>query len=222
MPAVGETEQFPVDYDSLYDLTERVANIHLPDKAVAGEWEAIAGRWAGVGLPVNRVGLRELVEWVKTGCRAIPDLPIAGDPLGWLADLLLLISGLPEEINKRQFLNGIVPDQHSQLRSAGDLRLDGGISEDVKDIADTAGLDLRSGLLHAGLVAVLGSPGYEPAKTLAEETLGRPYSESEAIEAVLDRLDEWLPDDSPISSPDGPVCPAYISPASCVPGGRGG
>ena len=100
-------------------------------------------------------------------------------------------------------LNGMVPDQHSQLRSAGDLRFDGGISEDVKDIADTAGLDLRSGLLHAGLVAVLGSPGYEPAKTLAEETLSRPYSESEAIEAVLDRLDERLPDDSPISSPDG-------------------
>ena len=202
--AVSETERFPLDYDSLYDLAERVANIRLPDKAVAGEWEAIAGRWAGIGLPVNRVGLRELVEWVKAGCRAISDLPIAGDPFEWLADLLLLISGLPEEINKRQFLNGMVPDQHSQLRSAGDLRFDGGISEDVKDIADTAGLDLRSGLLHAGLVAVLGSPGYEPAKTLAEEPLGRLYSESEAIEAVLDRLEERLPDDSPISSPDGP------------------
>ena len=148
--AVSETERFPLDYDSLYDLAERVANIRLPDKAVAGEWEAIAGRWAGIGLPVNRVGLRELVEWVKAGCRAISDLPIAGDPFEWLADLLLLISGLPEEINKRQFLNGMVPDQHSQLRSAGDLRFDGGISEDVKDIADTAGLDLRSGLLHAG------------------------------------------------------------------------
>ena len=65
VPAIGATERFPVDYDSLYDLAERVANIRLPDKAVAGEWEAIAGRWAGIGLPVNRVGLRELVEWVR-------------------------------------------------------------------------------------------------------------------------------------------------------------
>ena len=204
VPAADETEQFPVDHDSLYDLAERVANIHLPDKAVAGEWEAIAGRWADIGLPVNRVGLRELVDWVKTGSRTISELPVAGDAFEWLADLLLLISGLPEEINNRQFLNGIVPDQHSQLRSAGDLRFDGGISEDVKDIADTAGLDLRSRLLHARLVAVLGSPGYESARALAEEAIGQPYPESEAVEAVLDRLDERLPDDGPISAPDGP------------------
>ena len=204
VPAADETEQFPVDHDSLFNLAERVANIHLPDKAVAGEWEAIAGRWADIGLPVNRVGLRELVDWVKTGCRTISDLPVAGDAFEWLADLLLLISGLPKEINNRQFLNGIVPDQHSQLRSAGDLRFDGGISEDVKDIADTAGLDLRSRLLHARLVAVLSSPGYESARALAEEAIGQPYPESEAVEAVLDRLDVRLPDDGPISAPDGP------------------
>ena len=199
VPAVGKTGRFPVDYDSLYDLAARVANIRLPDKAVAEEWEAMAGQWAGIGIPVNRVGLRELVELVSAGCRTVSDLPIAGDRFEWLADLILLISGLPEEVNKRQFLNGMMPDEHSQLRNAGDLRFDDGISEDVKDIAETAGIDLRSGLLHVGLVAALGSPGYEPAKTFAEETLGRPYSESEAIEAVLDRLDQRLPDDSPIS-----------------------
>ena len=202
VPAVGVTERFSVDYDSLYNLAERVASICLPDKAVAMEWEAIAGRWAGIGLPVNRIGLRELVEWARVGCRAISDLPIVGDPFEWLADLLLLISGLPEEVNKRQILNGMMPDQNAQLRSAGDLRFDGGISEDVKDIADTVGLDFRSRLLHAGLVAVLGSTGYEPARALVEETLGPPFPESEAIEALLDRLDERLPDDSPILSPD--------------------
>ena len=187
----------------MYDLAERVADIPLPDKAVAREWTAIAGRWAGIGIPVNRIGLRELVESVRARCRAVSDLPIAGDRFEWLADLLLLISGLPEEVNKRPFLNGMMPNQHSQLRNAGDLRFDDGISEDVKDIAHTAGIDLRSGLLHTRLVAALGSSGYEPAKTLAEETLGRPYTESEAIKALLDRLDQRLPDDRPISSPDG-------------------
>ena len=204
VPAASETEQFPVNYDSLYALAERATDLHLPNRAVAGEWDAIASRWSDIGLPVNRVGLRELVEWVKSGCRTISDLLIVGDPFQWLADLLLLISELPEEINKRQFLNGMLPDQNSQLRSAGDLRFDGGIPEEVKDIADTAGLDLRAKLLHSGLVDVLASPGYEPSKTLAEDTLGQSYSESEALEALLDRLDERLPDDSPISSQDGP------------------
>ena len=181
VPAADETEQFPVNYDSLYDLAERVTNIHLPDKAVDREWEEIASGWSGIGLPINRMGLRELVEWVRRGCETMPALPIDGDPFEWLADLLLLISELPEEINKRPFLNGMVPDQHSQLRSAGELRFDGDISEDVKDIADTAGIDLRAKLLHARLFEVLSSPGYESAKALAEETLGQPYPESEAV-----------------------------------------
>ena len=203
VPAADEAGQFPINYDSLYDLAERVTNINLPDKAVAREWEEIASGWSGIGLPINRMGLRELVEWVRRGCETMSALPITGDPFEWLADLLLLISELPEGINKRPFLNGMVPDQHSQLRSAGELRFDGGISEDVKDIADTAGIDLRAKLLHARLLEVLTSPGYESAKTLSEETLGQPYPESEAVEAILDRLDERLPDDSSLSSPDG-------------------
>ena len=204
VPAADETEQHPIDYDSLYDLAERVSNIHLPDKTVAREWEGIAGGWAGIGLPINRMGLRELVDWVKKGCEKISDFPIAGDPFDWLADLLLLISDLPEEINKRSFLNRMVPDQHSQLRDVGDLRFDGGISDEMKDIANTVGIDLRAKLLHERLVEALNSPGYESAKTLAEETLGQPYPGSEAVEAVLARLDERLPDDSSVPSPDGP------------------
>ncbi len=204
VPAADETEQFPVNYDSLYDLAERVTNVYLPNKAVAREWEEIARGWSVIGLPINRMGLRELVEWVRRGCETVSALPIDGDPFEWLADLLLLISELPEEINKRPFLNGMVPDQHSELRTARYLRFDGGISDDVKEIADTIDLDLRSQLLHERLVEVLGSPGYESAKALAEETLGQPYLESEAVEAVLDRLDEGLPEDSPISSADEP------------------
>ena len=200
VPAADKTEQCPIDYDSLYDLAERVTDIHLPDKAVAREWEAIARRWADIGLRVDRVGLRELVEWVKTGCRTISELPVAGDHFVWLADLLLIISDLPEEMNKRTFLNGMMPDQNSQLRSAGDLRFDGGISDEMKDIANTVGIDLRAKLLHESFVEVLNSPGYESAKTLAEETQGQRYPESEAVEAVLERLNERLPDDT---SPDG-------------------
>ena len=204
VPAADKTEQYPIDYDSLYDLAERVTDIDLPDKAVAREWEEIASRWSEIDLPVHRMGLRELVEWVKTGCRTISELPIAGDPFVWLADLLLIISDLPEEMNRRTFLNGMMPDQNSQLRSAGDLRFDGDISDEMKDIADTVSIDLRAKLMHERLVEVLNSPGYESAKTLAEETLELPFPESEAIEAVLDRLNERLPDDSSVSSLDGP------------------
>ena len=202
VPAADVTEQSPVDYDGLYNLAERVTNIHLPGRSVAGAWETIASRWSDIGLHVNRVGLRELVEWVKRGCQTTSDLPIDGDHFEWLADLLLLISDLPENINKRTFLNGMVPNQHSHLRSASDLRFDDGISGDVKGIADTVGIDLRSELLHPRLLEILNSPGYESAKTLSEEMLGPPYPESEAVDTVIKRLAERLPDDSTASSPD--------------------
>lgn len=203
VPGVDETKQVAVDYDCLYDLAERATNIVFPEKALAREWEAIASEWAGIGVPVNRLGLRELVNSVKARCRKISDLPVSGDPFEWLADLLLLISGLPDGVNKIPLLSGIMPNQHLQLRDARDLRFDDGISERVKDIADMAGIDLRSRLLHAELVNAFSSPRYQRAKTLAEGVLGEAYSESEAIEAVLDRLDERLPNDSQMPPADG-------------------
>ena len=204
VPAADATEQFPVDYEGLYDLARRVTDVHLPSRTVARDWETIAGRWCGIGLPVNRMGLRELVDWVRTGRRTVSALPIDGDPFEWLADLLMVVANLPEDINKRPFLNGMLPDQKSELRGTADLRFDGGISDDVKDIAAAVGIDLKANLLHPRIVEVLSSPGYELARTLAEETVGQIYPESEAVEAVLDKLDERLPDDNSLSAADGP------------------
>ena len=204
VPAADVTEQLSVDYESLYDLARRVIDVHLPNRTVARDWETIASRWSDIGLPVSRMGLRELVDWVRTSSRTVSDLRIDGDPFEWLADLLLLVANLPENINKRTFLNGMLPNQKSELRGAADLRFDGGISDDVKDIADAVGIDLKSKLLHPRIVEVLGLPEYELARILAEDTLGEPYPESEAVEAVLDRLNERLPEDAPPSTEDGP------------------
>ena len=202
VPATDVSEQQAIDYGQLHSLALRITSIQLPDKALAQDWEAIARQWSDIGLAINRLGLRELTEWVGEGCDSTADLTISGDPFRWLADLFLLVSDLPEHVNAVPFLNGLVPDQHSRLRNARDLRFDEGISEQLKDIADTASIDLRSTLLHSRFAAALNLPGYESAKTLAEEILGQPYSESEAVEAILDKLDIQLPDDAPLPHSD--------------------
>ena len=202
VPATDATEQQAVDYEQLRSLALRITSIQLPEKALAQHWETIARQWSDIGLAVNRLGLRELTEWVGEGCDSIDDLTISGDPFQWLADLFLLVSDLPEHVNAIPFLSGLVPDQHSQLRNARDLRLDEDISEQLKDIADTASIDLRSTLLHRRFAAVLNLPGYESAKTLAEEVLGQPYSESEAVETILNKLNVQLPDDAPLPHSD--------------------
>ena len=152
------SEQQAIDYGQLHSLALRITSIQLPDKALAQDWEAIARQWSDIGLAINRLGLRELTEWVGEGCDSTADLTISGDPFRWLADLFLLVSDLPEHVNAVPFLNGLVPDQHSRLRNARDLRFDEGISEQLKDIADTASIDLRSTLLHRPL-----RRGIEPA-----------------------------------------------------------
>lgn len=194
VPATDVTEQQTIDYELLYGLALRITNIHLPSRTTAPDWETIARQWSDIGLSINRLGLKELTEWVKESCHSIEDLPISGDPFEWLADLFLLVSELPEHITPIPLLNGLVPDQHSQLRRAEELRLDGGISEQVKDIADSVAIDLRSELLHDRFTATLNLPRYEKAKTLAEKHLGKPFSQLEAVEAILVELDARLPD----------------------------
>ena len=204
VPTTDITEQQAIDYEQLHSLALRITSIHLPDKAVAQDWETIAREWSGIGLSINRLGLRELTEWVREGCKSMADLTISGDPFQWLADLFLLVSDLPEHVNPIVFLNGLVPDQHSQLRNARDLRFDEEVSEQLKDIADTISMDLRSTLLHNRFAAVLNLPGYESAKILAEGLLGQPYSESDAVEVILAKLDAQLPDDEPLPHSDRP------------------
>ena len=214
VPATDMTEQQPIDYDLLYSLALRLTNVHLPNRTVAQDWETTARQWSEIGLPINRLGLKELTEWVKKSCQSIVDLPISSDPFRWLADLFLLVSDLPNHITPIPFLNGLIPDQHSQLRHAEELRIDDGISELIKEIADSIDIDLRSELLHDRFAAVLNLPGYEAAKTLAEKHLGQPYTQLEAVEAILVVLDTRLPDDESLAQSTS--LPALYSSARLV------
>ena len=164
VPATDSEGQNPIDYDTIYQLASRVTSLYLPDKTFAQDWGRIARKWDEIGVPVARLGLTELTDCVKEKDQDITDLPISGDPFKWLVDLFLLIADLPEGVNVRPLVAGLVPNQHSQLRRLRDLRIDEDISEEVKDIADAIGMDLRSKLLHKKVVKTLNEPGYEPAK----------------------------------------------------------
>ena len=198
VPATDKNGQNPIDdYDAIYELASRVSGIRLSTKEVAQDWDEIARQWDKMGLPVARLGLTELTNWVKEKGQTISDLPISNNPFKWLADLFLLIAvaDLPESVNVRPLVNRLVPDQHSKLRSLNNLRIDDGISDEVKDIADAIGIDIRSNLLHNNFIDVLNGSGYEPAKSLIDKLLDEPYSEPEAVDKILDKLNEYLPDD---------------------------
>ena len=192
--AVDVTGQTLVDTDSIRGLADRVTGLHLPGKEIAQNWGNIAREWDGLGLSVERLGLTELTDWVKERGKSVADLPISGDRFQWLSDLFLLVAELPESVNSAPILNRLVPDQHSQLRRLQDLRIDEGIPEVVKDIADAVGIDLRAELIHSDLMRTLDKPGYEPAKDLIQGTR-HPCTEAAAVDRVVDELEQKLPGD---------------------------
>ena len=195
VPALDVSSQVKVDAEVVYGLAARVTSLQLPIQAIAQDWEQIALEWNNLDLSVDRLGLTELTDRLREDCHSITDLPINGDPFNWLADLLLLVADLPEGADPRPLLNRLVPDQHCRLRRPQDLRVDEGISDEVKDIADAIGVDIRSQLLHNDLVTTLSEPGYESAKACIYELMSQPYTESEAVDQVLKSLDEKLPED---------------------------
>lgn len=200
VPATDKSEQNPIDYDDLHHLAARLNGLHLPRKDIAPAWGNIVKDWDNTGLAITRLGLAELVKWVKEDRRAIDDLPINGDPFQWLADLLLLTVELPESVSRRSLLDRLVPDQHAQLRRVSELRIDADIPEEVKNIADAVGIDLRAELVSQDLMRALESPRYEQArKALVQEIGGQDYGKDEAFTRVLAELNEKLPDEKAFS-----------------------
>ena len=147
------------------------------------------------------MGLSELTNWLKEKGESVSDLPIQGDSYSWLAQLFLLAADMKDQ-NVRDLVNGLLPNQYGRLRNTDNdyLYVDGGISQEVKDIASALDEDIRSELLHEAMDHALTAPGYELAKELTLDLLdkkdGGEYTESKAIDLVLEKLAQALPDNS--------------------------
>ena len=203
VPAIDANATGDIDYDALHSLIGAITDFKLPNRAVAESWGDIARQWAQVGVPVDRLGLEELTNWLKECGGSVDDLPIDEDPFPWLARLFLLAADM-EDQNVRHMVNGLLPDQNGVFRNTTteDLHRDGGISPEVKDIAASLGEDLRSKLLHETMAQALKAPGFDRANELTRALLvpsdgeDGEYTEPTAIETILEQLSERLPDDS--------------------------
>lgn len=194
VPSINAGESDSFEYESIHELAIAVDGLHVPNLDVAHDWGEIARGWDAANVPVHRLGFEELADWVKGKSRSMENLPIAQEPFAWLAGFLNLARGLADTWVMDEAINRLIPDQLSEFRRISDLRIDGGISDEVKNIADAINYDLRSRLLHTGLSQELAKPEYEPAKSLIDKSLGEYYKESEAFDKVLDELDNRLPE----------------------------
>lgn len=208
VPAINADATERVDYDTAHEIAKSITDLNLPDKEVALPWGEIARQWADIGVPVERLGLKELTDKLKNQAASVDALPVKGDPFAWLAKLFLLATDMNDQ-NVRDMVNGLLPDQYGQFQDTRTeyLYSDGGISEEIKDIADAIGDDLRKQLLHNEMANALMAPGYEAANDLVGELLddfdGDAYTEQRALDMLLDTLEGELPDDGQFDEDTG-------------------
>ena len=148
VPSIDNNTDDYIDYDIIHNLASAVTILHIPDKDVASDWKNIAQQWADMSVPIERLGLEELANLVKEGCESVNALPLDRDPFQWLADFFILAAELGAEYNMNNIVDGLIPDQHSKLRHSSGIYINGGISEEIKDISDSINIDLRAKLFH--------------------------------------------------------------------------
>ncbi len=203
-------------YDEIHALANDVAGLHIPDELVAQDWGEIARVWDECGVGVSRVGVQELINTVIAQANSVDDLPILSDSFDWLSRLLQLIKESLDEYTVSGLIDGILPDQNGALRNSGDLWVDRGISEEIKDIALEVGIDLRSKLVNKQLWRALSRPGFEAAKQLVVELCGDTYEEADARDEILSAFADRMPDDYRFTTSDVAPVPLLRAAARMV------
>jgi hypothetical protein len=124
--------------------------------------------------------LADKVVSVKTLHDLAESLTVGAEALAWLNRLLGFV---PTE-NLQAFIRArtILPNQRGQFKKEGELRLDNGIEEGIKDICEKFGDLVRSELLHERIC--------QPVRELFEEAKGRTISNDDCVERALKRAKE--------------------------------
>lgn len=164
----------------------------LPVATLVGPLNDLLVGWADL-LGQDREQLREalttesLAREVRTRCsdmeglKALLESGSAGErSLPWLNDLM---EQIPEQRLEPLLKScAILPDQHGKLRSIGDLRLDGGIDDELKTICAELGDDVRGELLDNRISG--------RAKSLFQAAKGRVLTNDECLERALKKVGE--------------------------------
>ena len=142
--------------DRVWLLAETASRLLPPKRELAAIWTEIAQGWNSLGVRVNRVGVKDIAEWVKGDADTLDKILVEADAKQWMT-LFLDITG--ECWANRSgvdltVLRDILPDQNQCLRSPSELSRDLGVPDSLKDICSDIGLDIRSQLLLRDFQAV--------------------------------------------------------------------
>ena len=192
-----ESSENETTVERMWPLAEAASELLPPSKELAVAWSEIAQGWHSLGIPINRISVKELANWVKGEADMLDDLKVDGDAKQWIAHFLDITG---ECWKKRSgvdltVLHGMLPDQNQRLRSPSDLSRDSGVPDALKDICTDIGLSIRSQLLLDGFDEAATENGMPHLQYVLENALPNSISEEEVIQKAVESLIAALPED---------------------------
>jgi hypothetical protein len=178
----------------LWPLIDTVKLFFPPLLPLAEDWSRIAERWRELGIKVEQISLETLSAKARANVRRIEDLPVTIDPWDWIASLFDVVGEIAVGRHSvdTDLLEGLLPDQHGRFCSILELQRDAGISEELKDIADEVGLDVRSKLLNNKIVESAKRLGLKHSCETVEKAIFKVLSEKDVVDECVVRLEKEL------------------------------
>lgn len=194
---LNESSENETTVERMWPLIEAASELFPPKEELAVAWSDIANGWHSLGLPINRISVKELPKWVGGESDTLEDIKIDGDAKQWMAHFLDVTgecwkkrSGVDPTV-----LHGILPDQNQRLRSPSDLNRERDIPDSLKDICADIGLDIRSQLLLGEFDEIAAKDGMYHLQYVLENALPNSMSEEDVIQKAVESLTNSLPED---------------------------
>lgn len=182
--------------EQMWSLMAGTSIYKPPVLDIAGDWAEIAKGWATLGVSVRRVCLAVLAADVAKSGSKWNELGAVEKPKEWILALLDAVGCA--WTNRRgidtSVLEGLLPDQNGNLHGHADLERDGGIPEELKNIAHALGKSVRRRLLHLEVERAARDIQRWPSLASAlNAALPRVRTKEQVIEECLSAIESRLP-----------------------------
>ncbi len=183
--------------ERMWPLVVATENLLPPVLGVAADWTRTAQGWSDLGVKLDLITLESLAESVRPKEPLLAAIKVEGDKRHWLA-LFIDVVGECLKVSGAQsgnVLNGLVPDQAGGLASPDALMRDAAVTNELKDVCEAMGFNVRASLLDSGLLDLAESLNLKYLVPTLAEAVSQTASERDIIERCLRHVEVNLPKD---------------------------
>jgi hypothetical protein len=199
-------------FERVWGLVADAENLDPPKAEIACDWSEIAIGWKELGADVSIVTIDGLLRQVRGAVAQLDGLQVRCDRRDWLARFLTVVGERWTQQNAvtKSQLEAIIPNQHGRLAPGPELRREKEIADELKDIAEAVGVDVRATLVDRQLGEILARPEHSFGLKALIEVTPSELAEEEVVHECIAQLKVSLPEDQLLGEAGAPVVVAAI------------